>query len=354
MFIYILFFLAFVLVSLCEWINKNKIATNLLCIFLIIGLSLLVALRVDVGTDYSSYVRIFEKVTSFYSSDYSGLEAGFISSISLFKSIGLNVNSYFGFFSFLPLMMICYVSTKETKYLAIVMLIYFSDLFFYYNLSGFRQSIAMGFVFLSFIFIRDKNPWSFIFTILVSALFHKPAIVSLILYPMVCRLSHRFFYFTCLLIPIVIQVIIGFGFFDFIDSLSYFRNTSLYVSDEYNNSDIMNMLKGTIKRSFPIILLFIMMIMKLEYKNVFKSSVFKIYFLALVTYCSLYFSYPDLTVRLTSYWFVFMPLTIAIIFEYVKQKFQLFFLLLILSYSFLSLYVYLCLDVYQYKTIGIF
>ncbi|CAK2010888.1 EpsG family protein [Vibrio crassostreae] len=352
--VYIFFFLALVLVSLFEWLSEDRNVTNLLCIYIIIGLSLLVALRVDVGTDYSSYIGIFEKVKSDYISSFSGLETGFVSSISLFKSIGLNVHFHFGVFSFISLMLIFYVSVKETKYVAIVLLIYFCDLFFYYNLSGFRQSIAMGFVFLSFIFIKDKKPLMFICSILFAALFHKPAIVSLILYPMIWRLSHRIFYCACLLIPIVIQILILSGVFDFIDSLNYFRSTSLYVSDGYNNSDFTNLVKGSIKRLFPIILLFIMLALKIDIRGVFKSSIFKIYFFALMTYLSLYYSYPDLTVRLTSYWFVFMSLAIAVIFNHIKPRFHLFFLALIYAYSFVSIYVYLSLDVYQYKTIGIF
>lgn len=354
MIIYLLFFLLIILVSLLEITKVNNNITNVFCSFIIIALSLLVALRVDVGTDFSSYIGIFDRVNDYHDWGISGLESGFVSSISLFKNIGLNVHFHFGFFTLLSLMLIFFVARRETKFVAFVLLIYFCDLFFYYNLSGFRQSIAMGFVFFSFIFIKDRKFSFFVITIVLAAMFHKPAIVSLILYPLICRFKDKYFYCLCLSIPIVVQVAILSGVFDFIDSLSYFRSTSLYVSDGYNNSDVMNLIKGSIKRLLPIILVALMFFLKMNIRDVFKSSIFKIYFFALMMYLSLYYSYPDLTVRLTSYWFVFMALAIAVILKNIKSKYLFLFSVIIYIHSFISIYSYLNLDVYNYKTIGIF
>ncbi|MEZ9106788.1 EpsG family protein, partial [Vibrio cyclitrophicus] len=343
-----------IIVSLLELNKVEQNITNVFCFFIIIALSLLVALRVDVGTDFSSYIGIFDRVNDYLDSGVSGLETGFISSISLFKIFGLNVHYHFGFFTLLSLALILFVACRETKFVAFVLLIYFCDLFFYYNLSGFRQSIAMGIVFLSFIFLKDRKATLFVITIILAATFHKPAIISLILYPLINNFKDKYFYCVCLSIPIFVQVLVVSGVFDFIDSLSYFRSTSLYVSDGYNNSDIVNLIKGSIKRLLPIILVALMFFLKMSTREIFKSTMFKIYFFALMTYLSLYYSYPDLTVRLTSYWFLFMALTIAIVLQNIKPKYHFLFAVIIYIHSFVSIYTYLSLDVYNYKTIGIF
>lgn len=59
--------------------------------------------------------------------------------------------------------------------------------FFSFSLTGLRQTLAMGFIFLSYFYLRDKKLIKFIILVLVASLFHSTALIFLIAYPLARR-----------------------------------------------------------------------------------------------------------------------------------------------------------------------
>lgn len=64
-------------------------------------------------------------------------------------------------------------------------------LFYAFSLNIMRQSIAMGFVFLSFSFLKDRSPLKFSICILIAFLFHQTAILGFALYPLARLAANR-------------------------------------------------------------------------------------------------------------------------------------------------------------------
>ena len=52
-----------------------------------------------------------------------------------------------------------------------------------FTLNGMRQSVAMGFVFYSIVFVIERRPYAFILGIMIAISFHQTALVGLLLYP---------------------------------------------------------------------------------------------------------------------------------------------------------------------------
>lgn len=56
--------------------------------------------------------------------------------------------------------------------------------FFFFAMTGLRQTLAFSFILISFLFLHNRNLKSFVLTIIVAALFHKTALIFLIAYPL--------------------------------------------------------------------------------------------------------------------------------------------------------------------------
>ncbi|MDO4465985.1 MAG: EpsG family protein [Bacillota bacterium] len=74
-------------------------------------------------------------------------------------------------------------------------LIYIALGFYLFTYSGLKQTIAMGFVCLAIMEIFEENPWKFGFWIFVASLFHFPALVCLLAYPIAKKKIDRMYVF---------------------------------------------------------------------------------------------------------------------------------------------------------------
>lgn len=145
-------------------IGKKHLLGRVLA-FLIVAL--FVGLRKDVGTDYESYVDI-------YNLDYFYLEPGFNFIIILFNNWNLNESWMFMFFAILTYTF--YFFTVETnrdiknKYPLVLM---FSLLTVSVTCNGIRQALAAAIFFFSYKFMKEKKCIPFIGLIVIAFMFHK-------------------------------------------------------------------------------------------------------------------------------------------------------------------------------------
>lgn len=73
-------------------------------------------------------------------------------------------------------------------------LIYISLGFYIFTYSGLKQAIAMGFCCIAFFFIVDRRPWMFTLFVVIAGLFHFPALVFLLAYPIAHKRIDRYYF----------------------------------------------------------------------------------------------------------------------------------------------------------------
>lgn len=194
----------FIIIFLFLLLGKSKQVKgfdfNFLAYLLIFLLS---AIRFDVGWDYEKYHRLIEKNIKFYDSQFERFE--------FFNRVLINISQYLDFTqlyfiitSFIIIFSFYKVFKKYSTDFTISTLLFLSlPIFFFNSLSIIRQFVAVSIIFYGFTFIRNRNFYKFLFTVFVASMFHKSAVIGIVLYFLYNRKGHAYFFL----------VIYIFGFF---------------------------------------------------------------------------------------------------------------------------------------------
>ena len=165
--------------SLSLLFKYKGVQTKFIAIFWIILLSLMTSVRSDVGTDYSSYVQMFDMVPTIGQLLPKNLyiEWGAYLSMSFIKTIFGHVEYWFLFTSLI---------TFSAIYLAIrnlfpnitgeALLVYFSFFFLQNHFNIIRHGVTAAFLWLAFSYIPRKQLIQYLFAIIVAVLFHISAV----------------------------------------------------------------------------------------------------------------------------------------------------------------------------------
>ena len=161
-------------------LEKNRASYLLLIILVIIPPVLLSSFRKGIGTDYYGYQEVFESIKS--SISFAGLfsfyqEPGWV-------LINLLSNSYFTVLlisSILYSLIITIAIFKIKNKIGITFPLFVSYMVFYsLSFNGIRQAIAAAFFLLALTYIK-KSKLKYIIFIIVGSLFHKSALICLLL-----------------------------------------------------------------------------------------------------------------------------------------------------------------------------
>lgn len=162
--------------------TKNKIQSNVLILVTILLLSIVAGIRYGIGTDYLKvYYPYFLEIKSGSTWDSNRIEIGYY----LLNKIVVLINGSF------PLVML--ITSFITNYFFIKGILNFKDkisvtvamfvyLFLYYlqTYNLIRQYIACSIIFFSIKFLMEKNIKKFVIFVLIASLFHKTAMIFLI------------------------------------------------------------------------------------------------------------------------------------------------------------------------------
>ena len=133
-------------------------------------------LRYDVGADYLSYVSLFDDMSD-------DIEVGYKIINNFLKKCGFNSISLFILTSFFSIFTLFVLSRKESKLFAILLIyFFFTSSFVFFTQNGIRQAIAF---FIISILISKVKDWKFVSVILcalVAILFHKSAILPIVVF----------------------------------------------------------------------------------------------------------------------------------------------------------------------------
>lgn len=186
----LIYFLTFYIsILFCFLLSKAKGKTNIIILFILsISLPIFIStFRYKVGTDYlayrESYYEIIEKMVDFKSiiSYYQEPLYVFIN-LMAYKIF----NSYTGLLFiasliFMTLSLKTIMLYKDKISLSLAYFIFFMTTFSL-AFNGVRQMLAVSIIFYSYKYIYEKKLFKYILLILLASLFHKSAIVCLLLY----------------------------------------------------------------------------------------------------------------------------------------------------------------------------
>jgi hypothetical protein len=147
-------------------------------------LILLAAFRYNTGTDFDTYLRIWNGISPFsFSFDlgYSYLEPGFVFFTSILKLIYSGDVIFFGVYAALTLGILTYALYKLELNVVAGLLIYFCFFYFVYAFNGMRQGLTMSIFVYSLVFLKKEEQKKYYFLNLLGVFFHYSSIIYLIL-----------------------------------------------------------------------------------------------------------------------------------------------------------------------------
>ena len=149
-------------------------------------LFLLLALRSSsVGSDLPGYQAMFARFSMLSFAQISSVhtESGYVLLNKIVALLHGDFQWLLVLTAAISVIPIAAVYKKETEisYLTIALLLFTSD--FIMLFSGLRQSIAIAIGMISYVFVKEKRPIYYLLLIFLAFLFHRSAIVLLLLYP---------------------------------------------------------------------------------------------------------------------------------------------------------------------------
>ena len=237
--------------------TKNKKIRILLIATSFVMLSLLIGLRLNVGTDYNSYIADYEKIRAMsWGEAFSYRMEPFI--VILYKTMSYIFAGWpywifimYGVMALLPV----YLANKvfNYKYLALSVLA-FCLLYVPFIMNGMRQGVAVGFVLLSIALLSKSKTKLAIVSLIPAFLFHMSSLIVLpfLIVYLVCKKIKKSYCAASLILAAIILC----GIF-------VFGNTGLY-GGYLAHASISSLSFKSLIAYFPIIVLAI----NCERKNV--------------------------------------------------------------------------------------
>ncbi len=342
--IYLILGAFFIYLSYIEIFYRRMQNSKFSFIIILMILFMISSMRYEVGTDWSNYL-------SFYTNDDSvreGLEVGYRILNNLFSYLELHYNIFLAGISFVTLFFIYQIGIS-LKYKSIVLFMYFSELFLYYNFSGMRQGIAIAITLYSIKFIINKDFKFFVILVLFASLFHITALSFLIAYFIyhleVTKINAVLFAFFLLLAALVLNELIDY-------LLMYTDNKKIqyyFLLAGVQEDNTMHFIVGFIKRS--IILIIFIFLPKKEKNRYNLLALIKVYFIGFIIYILFYSISEDVATRVGSYFLIFDLLIISTFFQLHIHVYKKLVIFIVISCMYMyKLYGYSQMIAYQYQT----
>lgn len=313
---------------------------SLACIFLV----LFAALRdgAVVGTDSPAYY--FNYIYPFWNTEpaYKFLN------ILFSKKLEANYNVFLLFLNACSLFLMWKYFKKNSVFLILPLLIFYSDLYLYFNISGIRQAMAISFTSFSLYYAFHKNLKYFLICIILAAMFHVSSLVFVFAY-FIPRNTLKFKYIIWLSALFVGAVYIGNILstrFEYLASKADYY-TKYQVQAE--NIEFLYVI-GILKRS--IILLLAFMYRKLLFHDQQFVYYFNLYLVGFLIFISTYLISPDFGVRFSVYYTIVDCVLAGYMLFLVKDiRKRIFIVTVFAAVSIYKLFGYMDSEFYTYKSI---
>ena len=324
---------------------RNRKVSQYSSFIILFVMLLLVSLRYKVGTDWDAYVDFYrgEKSTD-------GIEIGyaFLNNLSS-KFLHLPYNLFILIINAFALALMFFFLKQNSVLLVVGLLIFFSDLFLYLNLSGIRQALALSITCFSIKFAIDRRFIVFLLFILLAACFHTTAILFLVVYFLPRKRIKwpvaLIFIFGFLLCTIFLQSISD------LITLYTLKSMEYYTNQQERADNLLSLFYiGIIKRSIILIVIFIMGRKLFDQANSYYFL--NIYLFGFAIYLSTYMISPDIGARLSSYFTIFeMLLAGNLIYSVNRLSTRILITTIFIFMAFYKLLAYMSFETYVYQTI---
>ncbi|MDC1150376.1 EpsG family protein [Gammaproteobacteria bacterium] len=170
------------------WAGRNAKTIRIILYWIIlIGLSVFVGFRVDVGCDYGTYQNHYAYGSErAFAKALSGLDPGHWLLISLLNYLGFHSQSLNIVASALFFIGLHFLAKRQPDPLAFIVLC-FPILIINMPMAATRQSIAIGFMCLAYAALIDRRRVLFVVWIFFGVLFHSSILIFLLLVPFITR-----------------------------------------------------------------------------------------------------------------------------------------------------------------------
>lgn len=335
LYLYILLLCYFFLTSIfCQRKKKNNY------IFYISGFILILCATfrpVDINIDTTSYVNYFKTVPSIrylFSYDNFQFEKGYVFLNMIIHSLGVNYNIFLFLIASFSISLIMITIYKNTKYIYVSLLVYFTNFYFLNELLIMRTGMATALVFFSFKYLK-KNKIKYLFMILIAFLLHRISLVALLplLLDILKFMNRKFFVYSSIVLAYFIGqidfskiLVLNFRFLLPQKVLYYFINY-IYTSSSYRQLILL----------LPIFLYFYKN--KEKYKNevLFDESLIFLY-LSIIT--KLLFIKHEAFNRISSFYLMGLILLPSIYLQKINNKWLIIGYKILISFFFILLCIW--------------
>jgi hypothetical protein len=321
-----------ILLSILSFLLKKiRISNYLINTHILITVVLLLGFYVfrdiKLGSDFQGYVSHYDMLLN---NEFSILAKEkeylyiFLEKIFVFFNLPYEV-----FYGFLYTLMYIFIFKATNKYYFLSPLIVFSIFvggFFFFSLSGVRQSLSIAIFFYSIIFIINKNIIQYMMMILLASLFHLSAIVLLPLY-FINRIKYYYKLFLFIYIFTIIPQI-KFYIYIFVEILMK-RTIELIplLSPYLNYLDTNKVLQnGDTSLGFGFVLMQVInFIILLRAKSILSvNHYFRVYYILFFISCIIYNLFYDieLITRINIYFNISFLIVFSLTIYYSCTKFQ--------------------------------
>lgn len=295
--IYLFIGIIFIVLAYIEAIGRDQQFSHISLTSLLFVLLLFAGLRHNVGTDWYAYLDFYQDT-----SETERVEPGYSILNNTFSRLSIPYNVFLIFVNGISLWLM-YVFFKTNAKLPIIgMLLFFSDLFLYFNLSGIRQAVAISITSYSINYALKNQFVRFALLVFIASSFHLSACFFLIAYFISReRLNIRYLLF------VIVVIYVGYFYFQSISDFftTYTLKNALYYI-EYQEKAV------NISESFYLGIakrLVLIAVILVYSRKIFQDSntfyFINIYVAGLIIYICTYMVSPDIGVRLSSYFTIF-------------------------------------------------
>jgi hypothetical protein len=294
----IYFAIAVMLSSLAfvELAKSSRMYSVISLFFTLIIFVLIAGLRNNVGADWVSYIDFYHNVE-----EAERVEIGYRLLNNYFSGLSVSYTIFLLSINLFALILMFYFIKNNTKLMLLASLLFFCDLYLYYNLSGIRQAIAISITCYSITYVINRQFFKFILAVLLASFFHASALVFIFIYYLPVGMPSFKFIFV-----VIILFIIGFIFQENISeiiTLYNIKDATFYVKNQENIISFKDYIVGIVKRSILVLVLFLYGRPFFINKNNWLFT--NIYLFGLIIYICTYNISPDIGVRLSSYFTIF-------------------------------------------------
>lgn len=315
-----------------------------ICIFCI--LISLASLRNKVGTDWDAYF-------SFYKNGTEEVEIGYAFLNNLFSGLKIPYNFFLLFINGISLTLMYSFLRRHSIFMVLGSLMFFSDLYLYFNLSGIRQALAMSFTCFSMTYALKKDFARFFLLILVASCFHLSAIIFVFAF-FLPRRTLKISHIIIVCLGFLLVVIFLNSIADLI-TLYTMKSADYYINIQGKADNLLSLFYVGIAKRCIIVAVVVLFGRKIFQHPDFRYY-FNIYLFGFAIYLSTYMISPDIGVRMSSYFIIFDIAIAGNLIVVVKSlSTRVLIVTIFVGVSFYKIYGYTGIEYFNYNSIvGLF